>query len=206
MTNIVCVHVMPISVFLSRRFIEKCSMLLPWFVKEQSCTPNLYGVWVTGLSQNFQKRWIRDKEETGKHKSFLFQITAWKQIRNVWSTKAHTIYSKFSYSLFKTISWEQRGQISLSSTNDSTANNAFEKYNPQYSLLLVFHTQEMKIKRLISYPVSDFWQSSSCSSKWGNSWPRVSSPTQHWTTLGVSCARVKIFTQDLSMLANRLAS
>ena len=54
--------------------------------------------------------------------------------------------------------------------------------------------------------MSDFWQSSSCSSKWGSSWPSVSSPTQHVTTLGVSCARVMIFTQDLSMLANRLAS
>ena len=147
---------MPISVFLSRRFIEKRSMLLPWFVKEQSCTPNLYGVWVTGLSQNFQKRWIRDKEETGKHKSFLFQITAWKQIRNIWSTKAHTIYSKLSHSLLKPFSWEQRRQISLSSTNNSTANSAFEKYNPQYSLLLVFHTQEMKIKKTNILPSKRF--------------------------------------------------
>ena len=55
-------------------------------------------------------------------------------------------------------------------------------------------------------PVSDFWHSSSCSSKWGSNWPRVSSPTQHVTTLSVSCARVMIFTQDLSMLEKRLAS
>ena len=55
-------------------------------------------------------------------------------------------------------------------------------------------------------PVSDFWHNSSCSSKWGSNWPRVSSPTQHVTTLSVSCARVMIFTQDLSMLEKRLAS
>ena len=55
-------------------------------------------------------------------------------------------------------------------------------------------------------PVSDFWHSSSCSSKWGSNWPRVSSPTQHVTTLSVSCARVMIFTQDLSVLEKRLAS
>ena len=57
-----------------------------------------------------------------------------------------------------------------------------------------------------TYPVSDFWQSSSCSSRWGRSCIRVSSPTQHWTTLGVSWALCMIFTQDLSMLPNRLAS
>ena len=34
----------------------------------------------------------------------------------------------------------------------------------------------------------------------------MSSPTQHVTTLGVSCARVIILTHDLSMLAKRLAS
>ena len=34
----------------------------------------------------------------------------------------------------------------------------------------------------------------------------VSSPTQHWTTLGVSWALVKIFTHDLSIFWNRLAS
>ena len=57
-----------------------------------------------------------------------------------------------------------------------------------------------------THPVSDFWHNSSCSSKWGSNWPRVSSPTQHVTTLSVSCARVMIFTQDLSMLEKRLAS
>lgn len=56
------------------------------------------------------------------------------------------------------------------------------------------------------YPVRDFWQSSSCSSKWGSSCPRVSSPTQQVTTLGVSWAFVRIFTHDLSMLPNLLAS
>jgi len=55
-------------------------------------------------------------------------------------------------------------------------------------------------------PVSDFWHSSNCSSKWGSNWPRVSSPTQHVTTFSVSCARTMIFTQDLSMLEKRLAS
>lgn len=34
----------------------------------------------------------------------------------------------------------------------------------------------------------------------------ISSPTQHWTTLGVSWARVMILTQDLSMLEKRFAS
>lgn len=57
-----------------------------------------------------------------------------------------------------------------------------------------------------THPVSDFWQSSSCSSRWGSSCIRVSSPTQHWTTFGVSWARVMIFTHDLSMLLKRLAS
>ena len=60
--------------------------------------------------------------------------------------------------------------------------------------------------RKTTNPVSDFWHNSSCSSKWGSNWPRVSSPTQHVTTLSVSCARVMIFTQDLSMLEKRLAS
>ena len=57
-----------------------------------------------------------------------------------------------------------------------------------------------------SYPVSDFWQISSCSSKCGSSCPIISSPMQHWTTLGVSWARVMILTQDLSMLEKRFAS
>lgn len=61
-------------------------------------------------------------------------------------------------------------------------------------------------KSVFSHPVSDFWHSSSCSIRWGRSCIKVSSPTQHWTTLGVSCARVMIFTQDLSILLNRLAS
>ena len=56
------------------------------------------------------------------------------------------------------------------------------------------------------YPVSDFWQTSSCSKRCGRSCIRVSSPTQHCTTLGVSWARVMIFTHALSMLLNRLAS
>ena len=56
------------------------------------------------------------------------------------------------------------------------------------------------------YPVKDFWHISSCSRRWGRSWLRVSSPTQHWTTLGFSWARCMIFTHDLSMLEKRLAS
>ena len=56
------------------------------------------------------------------------------------------------------------------------------------------------------YPVSDFWHSSNCSRRWGRSWPSVSSPTQHWTTLVVSCALHMILTQDLSMFWNLLAS
>ena len=56
------------------------------------------------------------------------------------------------------------------------------------------------------YPVRDFWHSSNCSRRCGRSWPRVSSPTQHWTTLGVSWALVMILIQDLSMPWNRLAS
>ena len=64
-----------------------------------------------------------------------------------------------------------------------------------------------KTRRFFSrYPVRDFWQISSCSSRWGRSWDRVSSPTQHCTTLGFSWARCMIFCQDLSMLAKRLAS
>ena len=35
---------------------------------------NLYGVWVTGLSQDFQQSGIRNKEESGKHQALLFQI------------------------------------------------------------------------------------------------------------------------------------
>ena len=38
--------------------------------------PNLYGVRVTGLSQDFQKGGVRDKEESREHESFLFQIPA----------------------------------------------------------------------------------------------------------------------------------
>lgn len=56
------------------------------------------------------------------------------------------------------------------------------------------------------YPVRDFWQSSSCSSRCGKSCPRVSSPTQHCTTLGISWALPMILIHDLSMLLNRLAS
>lgn len=55
-------------------------------------------------------------------------------------------------------------------------------------------------------PVRDFWHISSCSSRWGSSWPIVSSPTHDCTMVGISCARVMIFTQDLSMLEKRLAS
>lgn len=57
-----------------------------------------------------------------------------------------------------------------------------------------------------THPVRDFWQISNWSSKCGSSCPMVSSPTQHWTTFGISCARVIIFTQDLSILEKRLAS
>jgi len=56
------------------------------------------------------------------------------------------------------------------------------------------------------YPVRDFWHISSCSSRWGSSWPIVSSPTHDWTTLGISWARVMILTHDLSMLEKRFAS
>jgi hypothetical protein len=64
-----------------------------------------------------------------------------------------------------------------------------------------------KIKRFFSrYPVRDFWQISNCSSKCGRSWLKVSSPTQHWTTLEFSWAFCIIFIQDLSMLLNLLAS
>lgn len=58
----------------------------------------------------------------------------------------------------------------------------------------------------LTYPVRDFWHISNWSSKCGNSCPMVSSPTQHWTTFGISWARVIIFTQDLSILEKRLAS
>ena len=34
------------------------------------------------------------------------------------------------------------------------------------------------------YPVKDFWQSSSCSSRCGNNCPKVSSPTQHLDNIG----------------------
>ena len=56
------------------------------------------------------------------------------------------------------------------------------------------------------YPVSDFWQISSCSSRWGSSWASVSSPVQHSTTLWISCALCIIRCQDLSMFENLFAS
>ena len=56
------------------------------------------------------------------------------------------------------------------------------------------------------YPVSDFWQISSCSSRWGSSWDIVSSPVQHSTTFGMSCARWIIRCHDLSMFVNLFAS
>ncbi len=85
--------------------------------------------------------------------------------------------------------------------------NVFEKFPGMLdNFLKPYGNKTCKINVHCTYPVSDFWQSSSCSNRWGSSWPSVSSPTQHWTTLGVSCARVMIFTQDLSMFANRLAS
>lgn len=59
---------------------------------------------------------------------------------------------------------------------------------------------------VFTYPLSDFWQSSNCSNKWGNNWLRVSSPTQHSMTFVDSWALVIIFTQDLSMFWNLLAS
>lgn len=40
----------------------------------------------------------------------------------------------------------------------------------------------------------------------GSTWPSVSSPTQHCTTLGISCARCMILCHALSMFWNRLAS
>ena len=60
--------------------------------------------------------------------------------------------------------------------------------------------------RKSSHPVSDFWHNSSCSSKWGKSCPRVSSPTQQLITFGVSCALFMILIHDLSMLENLFAS
>lgn len=56
------------------------------------------------------------------------------------------------------------------------------------------------------YPVSDFWQISSCSRRWGSRWIKVSSPTQHWRTLALSWACCISFTQVLSMFWNRLAT
>jgi len=38
------------------------------------------------------------------------------------------------------------------------------------------------------YPVSDFWQISSCSSRCGRSWDNISSDVQQSTTFGTSCA------------------
>lgn len=64
----------------------------------------------------------------------------------------------------------------------------------------------LDIAGLPSHPVSDFWQISSCSRRWGSSCPMVSSPTHDCTTLGISWARVMIFTHDLSMLEKRFAS
>jgi len=56
------------------------------------------------------------------------------------------------------------------------------------------------------YPVSDFWQISSCSSRCGSSWASVSSPEQHSTTLGISWARCIMRCHDLSMFENLFAS
>ena len=72
-----------------------------------------------------------------------------------------------------------------------------------YSLQIKVHQSYLFFSR---YPVNDFWQTSNCSRRWGSNWPIVSSPTQHWTTFGVSCARVIIFTHDLSMFWKRFAS
>lgn len=55
-----------------------------------------------------------------------------------------------------------------------------------------------------AYPLSDFWQSSNCSCRWGNSCFSISSPTQHDTTPGVSWALCIIFCHDLSILLNLL--
>ena len=41
--------------------------------------PNLYGVRVTGLSQDFQKSGVRDKEEPREHETFLFQVAVREQ-------------------------------------------------------------------------------------------------------------------------------
>ena len=56
------------------------------------------------------------------------------------------------------------------------------------------------------YPLKDFWLSSNCSCKCGNSWDKVSSPTQQVTTFGDSRARCMIFCEDLSIFENLLAS
>ncbi len=64
-----------------------------------------------------------------------------------------------------------------------------------------------KTRRFFSrYPLRDFWHTSSCSRRCGSSCCSVSSPTQHWMTPGISCARCIILCHDLSMVWKRLAS
>lgn len=58
----------------------------------------------------------------------------------------------------------------------------------------------------VTNPVSDFWQTSSCSSRCGRRCPSVSSPTQHWTTFRSSCAFCMIRSHALSIAWNRFAS
>ena len=55
-------------------------------------------------------------------------------------------------------------------------------------------------------PVRDFWQTSSCSSRWGRRCPRVSSPTQHCTTFRSSCAFCMMRSHALSIAWNLFAS
>lgn len=76
----------------------------------------------------------------------------------------------------------------------------------QSNIALEISTELSVQPSITTYPLSDFWQSSSCSKRCGNSCPRVSSPTQHCTTLAFSWARVMIFTHCLSMFWNRFAS
>ena len=82
-----------------------------------------------------------------------------------------------------------------------TMNDIFGKKMPENSNFL-----PKKLQFWLTYPERDFWQSSNCSRRWGRSWPNISSPTQQLTTLGVSWARVMIFTQLLSILWNLFAS
>ena len=66
----------------------------------------------------------------------------------------------------------------------------------------------LRVYKLWCYtdPVSDFWQSSSCSNRCGSIWARMSSSTQHSMTFGSSFTLAMIRCHDLSTLEKRLAS